>query len=179
MASKFQSRLVGTIILSAIGIIFLPDILDGEKVHFKEEFAAIPIKPNDGSDEVESFEILEPIEDNISFPESPVEMVIKDGEAVSSDRVETQQMEVPERNEYQDSGWIIQLMALKNTDNANAVVKDLQKRGYQAHVIQEKEFSRVIVGPDVSKTKLETQLKELDKILGTNGQIQQFKPINP
>lgn len=31
MASKFQSRLVGTIILVAVGVIVLPDVLDGKK----------------------------------------------------------------------------------------------------------------------------------------------------
>ena len=46
MASKFQSRLVGTIILVAVGVIVLPDVLDGKKLHYKEEFASIPIKPN-------------------------------------------------------------------------------------------------------------------------------------
>lgn len=30
MASKFQNRLVGTIILVAIGVIVLPDVLDGK-----------------------------------------------------------------------------------------------------------------------------------------------------
>ncbi len=72
--------------------------------------------------------------------------------------------EVPETNEYQDSAWIIQLVALKNADNARNLVADLQKRGYQAHVKQENDFTRVIIGPDVSKSKLETQLVELEKI---------------
>ena len=58
MASKFQSRLVGTIILVAVGVIVLPDVLDGKKLHYKEEFASIPIKPELDSD-VENFEILE------------------------------------------------------------------------------------------------------------------------
>jgi DedD protein len=86
---------------------------------------------------------------------------------------------VPEKNEYQDSAWIIQLMALKNADNAKNVVKDLQKRGYQAHTKQEKTFTRVIIGPDVSKSKLERQIKELEKITGSKGQLLKFKPLNP
>ena len=46
MASKFQNRLVGTVILVAIGVIVLPGLLDGKKKHYKEEFAAIPLVPN-------------------------------------------------------------------------------------------------------------------------------------
>lgn len=52
MASKFQNRLVGTIILVALGVIVLPGLLDGQKKHYQDEFAAIPLVPKPGdSDE--------------------------------------------------------------------------------------------------------------------------------
>ncbi|MEZ8605624.1 SPOR domain-containing protein [Vibrio sp. 10N.239.311.G01] len=191
MASKFQSRLVGTIILVAIGVIVLPDVLDGKKLHYKEEFASIPIKPELDSN-VEVFEVLDPVEDKIALPDSPVEQVVESGRTDNSntqtasssndkeaDKVAVVVKPVPEKNEYQDSAWIIQLMALKNADNAKNVVKDLQKRGYQAHTKQEKTFTRVIIGPDVSKSKLERQIKELEKITGSKGQLLKFKPLNP
>ncbi|EOX4808550.1 SPOR domain-containing protein [Vibrio alginolyticus] len=197
MASKFQSRLVGTIILVAVGVIVLPDVLDGKKLHYKEEFASIPIKPELDSD-VENFEILEPVEDDITLPDSPVEAVVQEREdaqvAVSEpepvptskpevikqpEQVEVVTRPVQEKNQYEDSAWIIQLMALKNHENAVALVADLQKRGYQAHTKKENEFTRVIVGPDVSKSKLERQVQELQKITGSTGQLLKFKPLNP
>ncbi|MGL4250454.1 MAG: cell division protein DedD [Aeromonas sp.] len=47
MASKFQNRLVGTVILVALIVIFLPDLLDGRKQEQKEEaFAKIPLRPD-------------------------------------------------------------------------------------------------------------------------------------
>ncbi|WP_199454610.1 SPOR domain-containing protein [Vibrio owensii] len=197
MASKFQSRLVGTIILVAVGVIVLPDVLDGKKLHYKEEFASIPIKPELDSD-VENFEILEPVEDDVSLPESPVtatvdeseepqvgvsepepEPVTQPEEMTQPEQVEVAVRPVEEKNQYEDSAWIIQLMALKNHENAVALVEDLQKRGYQAHVKKETAFTRVIVGPDVSKSKLERQVKELQKITGSKGQLLKFKPLNP
>lgn len=53
MASKFQNRMAGTIILVALGVIVLPGMLDGKKKHYQEQFAAIPLvpKPNDHLDE--------------------------------------------------------------------------------------------------------------------------------
>ncbi|WBM71842.1 cell division protein DedD [Buttiauxella sp. WJP83] len=48
MASKFQNRLVGTIILVALGVIILPGLLDGQKKHYQDEFAAIPLVPKPG-----------------------------------------------------------------------------------------------------------------------------------
>ncbi|MCR9966127.1 SPOR domain-containing protein [Vibrio antiquarius] len=197
MASKFQSRLVGTIILVAVGVIVLPDVLDGKKLHYKEEFASIPIKPELDSD-VENFEILEPVEDDIVLPDSPVEAVVQEQEGAQvaasepdptptpkpevikqPEQVEVATRPVQEKNQYEDSAWIIQLMALKNHENAVALVADLQKRGYQAHTKKENEFTRVIVGPDVSKSKLERQVKELQKITGSKGQLLKFKPLNP
>ncbi|HHF0559307.1 SPOR domain-containing protein [Vibrio antiquarius] len=197
MASKFQSRLVGTIILVAVGVIVLPDVLDGKKLHYKEEFASIPIKPELDSD-VENFEILEPVEDDIALPDSPVEAVVQEQEGAQvaasepdptptptpevikqPEQVEVATRPVQEKNQYEGSAWIIQLMALKNHENAVALVADLQKRGYQAHTKKENEFTRVIVGPDVSKSKLERQVKELQKITGSKGQLLKFKPLNP
>ena len=70
-------------------------------------------------------------------------------------------------------------MALKNAENAKNVVKDLQKRGYQAHTKLENGFTRVIIGPDVSKSKLERQVTELEKITGSKGRLLKFKPLNP
>ncbi|MEZ8102083.1 SPOR domain-containing protein [Vibrio bivalvicida] len=179
MASKFQNRLVGTIILVAIGIIVLPDVLDGKKTHYKEEIASIPLKPELDS-ELESFEVLDPVDDSQSLPDTPVEVTISSNEPIAEDKpLPVVVKEVPERNEYQDSAWIVQLMALKNADNAKNLVKDLQKRGYQAHTKPENGFTRVIIGPDVSKSKLERQIIELEKITGSKGQLLKFKPLNP
>ena len=48
MASKFQNRSVGTIVLVALGVIILPGLLDGQKKHYQDEFAAIPLVPKPG-----------------------------------------------------------------------------------------------------------------------------------
>ncbi|VYU72014.1 cell division protein DedD [Metakosakonia massiliensis] len=48
MASKFQNRLMGTIVLVALGVIILPGLLDGQKKHYQDEFAAIPLVPKPG-----------------------------------------------------------------------------------------------------------------------------------
>lgn len=179
MASKFQNRLVGTIILVAVGVIVLPDVLDGKKTHYKEEIASIPLKPELDS-ELESFEILDLVDDSQSLPQTPVEVVETGSDGVAEDKpLPVVVKEIPERNEYQDTAWIVQLMALKNADNANNLVKDLQKRGYQAHTKPENGFTRIIIGPDVSKSKLERQILELEKITGSKGQLLKFKPLNP
>ena len=45
MSTPFQNRLVGSIIVAAAVIIFLPDLLDGKKKSHQAEFDAIPKAP--------------------------------------------------------------------------------------------------------------------------------------
>lgn len=45
MNRQFQNRLVGTIVFVALGVIFLPDLLDGKKTQVVEEFTEIPLRP--------------------------------------------------------------------------------------------------------------------------------------
>ncbi|MBL4909678.1 MAG: SPOR domain-containing protein [Alteromonadaceae bacterium] len=45
MSTPFQNRLVGTIIVAAAAIIFLPDLLNGEKKSHKDTFEAMPLAP--------------------------------------------------------------------------------------------------------------------------------------
>ncbi|WP_153446649.1 SPOR domain-containing protein [Vibrio algicola] len=200
MASKFQSRLIGTVILVAIGVIVLPDIFDGQKEHYKEEFAAIPIKPTDNASQAQENveDIKDPVDLDVALPEEPVSAVtvtsqpakvtkkkavkakpaIKEAVA-KSDQVAVESKPVREVNHYSDSAWIIQLVAVRNQDNAKKLVADLKKRGYQAHLKPDSGLYRVIVGPDISKDKLEKQVAELQKITGLKGQLQTFKPLNP
>ncbi|WP_219951547.1 cell division protein DedD [Dickeya zeae] len=69
MASKFQNRLVGTVVLVALGVIVLPGLLDGKKKHYEDEFAAIPLVPKPG-DTLEA-ESMPPV--NQSLPAQPPE----------------------------------------------------------------------------------------------------------
>lgn len=45
MSTPFQNRLVGTVIVAAAAVIFLPDFLDGEKQQYQADFEAIPSTP--------------------------------------------------------------------------------------------------------------------------------------
>ena len=45
MSTPFQNRLVGSVIVAAIAIIFLPDLLDGNKKKYNAEFENIPQAP--------------------------------------------------------------------------------------------------------------------------------------
>lgn len=62
MATQFQHRLVGTVILVALGVIFLPDLLDGKQQPLPEEAVSIPLRPE-----------LEPARPPVEPPADPAE----------------------------------------------------------------------------------------------------------
>ena len=45
LATQFQQRLIGTVIIVAIGVIFLPDLLSGKKQLAPDEAVTIPLRP--------------------------------------------------------------------------------------------------------------------------------------
>lgn len=46
MSTPFQNRLVGTVMVAAAAVIFLPDLLDGKKQQFQADFQGIPQAPS-------------------------------------------------------------------------------------------------------------------------------------
>lgn len=70
MASKFQNRLVGAVVLVAVGVIFLPALLDGDKKYNEDQFASIPLVPKPGDEQ--EIESIAPIEQTTT-PSTPSE----------------------------------------------------------------------------------------------------------
>ncbi|MBQ4857232.1 SPOR domain-containing protein [Pseudoalteromonas sp. MMG007] len=64
MNSGFINRLVGTSIVVIAAIVFIPNILDGEKVHYKEGFKAIPDSP-----EFKTIDLQQSIDDKVADAE--------------------------------------------------------------------------------------------------------------
>ncbi|WP_340621162.1 cell division protein DedD [Xenorhabdus siamensis] len=69
MASKFQNRLVGTIVLVALSVIVLPMLFDGDKKYNEEKFASIPLVPKPGDEE--NIDSIPPLTQ--SMPSTPPE----------------------------------------------------------------------------------------------------------
>lgn len=46
MATQFQNRLIGTVILVSLGVIFLPDLLSGKRSNHHDPIASVPLRPD-------------------------------------------------------------------------------------------------------------------------------------
>ncbi|GMM82993.1 SPOR domain-containing protein [Pseudoalteromonas sp. MTN2-4] len=89
MNSGFLNRLVGTSIVVVAAIIFIPNILDGEKVHFKDGFKTIPERP-----EFTTIEIQQEIDAKAEFapeikPEALYDEIALDAEAASTEKADS------------------------------------------------------------------------------------------
>ena len=93
------------------------------------------------------------------------------------------QMTPPKKTALPSEAWTIQLGAFRNAANINALLKKLKRSGYRVHTIPKTvidgELTRIFVGPDVSKEKLEKQMPKLKKITKLKGKLVPFDAVNP
>lgn len=195
--SAFQNRLVGTVILVALAVIFLPDIFDGEKVSHKDTFVALPKRPS-------AIEIEEPgsfprqqVADRVSRKVEIVDDVAVD-DPPSADEPATTEPEqqtaaaTPENNansseprqgDYpvedeaaaEQGGWVVQLGSFRHEKNVAELMSKLEEGGYRAFKRKVQTSSgtltKVFVGPDLQKEALEQRVADLNKLTGLQGKV--------
>ena len=198
MSTPFQNRLVGTIIVAAVVIIFLPDLLDGEKKSHQTDFEAIP------QAEVFSGKMV-----NKSFPEDKLrrqktiaisnekaidDKVVGDLATKSSDDKITNKSKaitkpavklankrakpLPEKAIAKEA-WVIHLGSFKDKDNVAQLLKKLKAKGYTPFTkpIKTKQgtLTKVIIGPELIKSAMVKKLPALKKLTGIQGKVASFQ----
>ncbi|WP_108651514.1 SPOR domain-containing protein [Dongshaea marina] len=175
MSTPFQNRLVGAIVVVALAVIILPDLLSGHRSEIKEQFVTIPTAPKTRELSLKTPEISQP--QSSDKPQDTA--AVQPGTPHDTHSPAAKAPQDNPASQFKGDAWVIQLGVFGNLDNAKALVDKLRKQGYQAHVARiqgEKELSRVFVGPDLSKDKLQQQLAGLDKLTGLKGQLLPFHP---
>lgn len=79
----------------------------------------------------------------------------------------------------QDSGWVVQLGSFKHQKNVKELLKTLTDAGYRAYsrpvMTSVGELTKVFVGPELDKKKLEQALPHLQEITKLKGKITAFE----
>ncbi|MCG5374954.1 cell division protein DedD [Serratia marcescens] len=74
--------------------------------------------------------------------------------------------------------YVVQLGALKNAAKANEIVASLRLSGYRAFTVPstpvQGQITRIYVGPDASRQKLQAALPSLNSISGLSGQVKPY-----
>lgn len=84
---------------------------------------------------------------------------------------------------FTEAAWTIQLGAFQNKNNINTLLATLRKEGFQVHTVPKSvvdgQLTRVFVGPDISKVKLEKKLPRLLSLTSLKGKLVPFDPLEP
>nr|WP_233095019.1 SPOR domain-containing protein [Alteromonas sp. IB21] len=194
--------MVGTIIVVALAVIFLPDFLDGKKQTNREPFVSVPANPpKKPIVEPEPFPSERVAKAAVPAVEIEDETAIDDEPMVAS-RVEGSGASVtqaPKENLFEeqdnlasqtvvdnksavaddDAGWVIQLGSFRHEKNVKALLAKLERAGYRAfsRKIQTSSgpLNKVFVGPDLDKKKLESALPHLKELTSLKGKVTTFK----
>ena len=184
MASQLQNRLVGSIILIALAVIFLPELFDGKPQQQQESFETIPLQPEIDVAEQAVTEIpageLPPSLDNIET----VEIDADDAPELSEENIAQARNEAtntaPTQAQLDEPGWVIQLGVFSNQASVERLLKQLREAGYAAYAEPIKtssgSASRLLVGPSLVKSELELMLPKLKKLTNLNGQLRRYEP---
>ncbi len=185
MASKFQNRLVGTIVLVALGVIVLPGLLDGQKKHYQDEFAAIPLVPKPGDrDEPCGREMRQRRRWTRRAWRLTMSSLIRyRWRRLNRSRLKPTPAPQPVADDKPaptGKAYVVQLGALKNADKVNEIVGKLRSAGFRVYTspstpVQGK-ITRILVGPDASKDKMKGSLGELKQISGLSGVVMGYSP---
>lgn len=81
--------------------------------------------------------------------------------------------------EIKDSGWVVQLGSFKHEKNVKELLNTLNNAGYRAYsrpvMTSVGELTKVFVGPELDKEKLELALPHLTEITKLKGKITAFE----
>lgn len=201
MATPFQQRLVGTVILVAVGVIFLPDLLSGKKPSEPDEAVSIPLRPE-----------LEPAQPAVTLPKEqspannkPEVWTVEQAQEAApvapeaappapepapkpepAPRAQVKPAPAPPPAESKpapapkpaepaaNADHVVQLGAFRNADNVNALVKKLKNAGYRAYTTPATPKQGEINRVWVgpdSKARLQQQLPALERLTSLKGSV--------
>lgn len=229
MNMSLINRLVGTTVVVVAAIVFIPNILDGEKLQKKEGFETIPERPefkaialDDELDEANSKKQLpkipvveetaeetkpsspfaEPLEsaaasesaenDAVTTTEQKTSEVVQveilpqkqdpEPEVINVEATKQAEKAVPKRSEVENLktyAWVVQLGSFSHQANVESLLQKLKEGGFTAFTRPVKTpngtLTKVFVGPELDKTKLEKALPKLKQLTKLDGRVTQFE----
>ncbi|MGS0680828.1 SPOR domain-containing protein [Shewanella sp. 125m-7] len=192
MSSQFQNRLVGVIVIVALGVIFLPDILDGKKQREEEQFAEIPLRPEiqDSRLPEQNIETVDlgqntqqAAQDTQSSGDASWHIAEEDEPVVAKAKAEVKTTPKPEPKSAAKpkAAWTIQLGSFNNAANVDGLVKRLRTKGFTAYTLPTKpvdgQLTKVFVGPNVSQDKLLGMQRDIEKLTKLKGRVVAYNPV--
>lgn len=184
MTPAFKHRLLGTAILVTAGIIFLPDLLDGEKQIVKDDFKVIPNRPEfkgvqqqqvidqQAFEQIKQEVAEQPVDEPVLDTDVQTEPSLPETQVATVTAPAVQQRPTKMTNPaLQQAGWVVRVGSFSKEQNANALVAKLRQAGFVTFTRRITnsdglQLTSVLVGPELKKDKLEQQLPKLQQLTG-------------
>ncbi len=167
-----KQRLIGAIILLALGVIFLPVFFDREPIEPVDRTTQIPPAP-----EIVTVEINPPEElKNVDLAPPPDQMYVPNVEQdvpMTEAPIGLDQEGVPK-------SWVLQVASFQQAELAEALRARLVESDFPAYTrkvtVGGVESVRVLVGPKLDKSALMKNKQEIDNLFKVNAILLEFKP---
>lgn len=178
MNQALKQRLVGALVLLALGVIFLPALFNGGRPRQVDEMKEIPPPPA-----VEALAFVEP-ERPAGFADEavkPVEQLYAPTPA--SPRGEEMVEKHPPPPGLEKNGlpgaWVLQVASFSEATKADELKKALQAKHYKAFTRSirrdNKTVVRVLIGPELDASRLASAKKAVDRDFKVNSIVVKFE----
>lgn len=172
MNDGLKHRIIGAIILFALGVIFLPVFFQRDPIKPVDRETQIPPEPEIVTVEIEQPEI--PPQMDLAPP--PEEMYQPDETAVADPEPEPpglNQQGVPK-------SWVLQIGSFNDAASAETLRAALTEQGFAAYTreldVKGERVTRVLVGPKLDKSTLLQDKQKIDSNYRVDSILLEFKP---
>lgn len=197
MNPLIKQRLVGTVVLVALGVVFWPLIFDSQDPQDPIVLQPMPEKPVIDQTPIAPPESFESVVRE-ALPQAPVTDPEVQQAADESTRTDTgasdlrslrDAEEISASAELSDESglvdeqglpvfWVLQVATVGSSERADELVAGLQERGYRAfskrYVRVDDELHRVQIGPNIDRERLMQMKPQIDSILSVDSQVLRY-----
>lgn len=185
MEFLLKQRLVGAVVLVALGVIFIPMLLEGPDRNQVPELEALPELFDAGPEQpLESFQTADGIRDEPQVsvfgdtpPDSGSESTPAEAERVNEPPPEPPVAESVEQAAEPGplGNWVVQVASFSDQEKAIALREKLRAADFVTQVekvrVEGKSFYRVRVGPYLERAEAEQNQKQLDDKFKLNARV--------
>ena len=193
MKQGTKQRVVGTIVISSLALIFLPIIFDGQGSHQTQTASRIPeqpVVPILPEPQQSRPVIISDVDLVVTETKPEPERVTKTIEESVSDLIEVSASEsgftrdIPTLNPAGlPNGWSIRLGSFSEASNATNLMQRLQTAGYKAYIrdidSEQVELTGVFVGPWLERALVNDYIDQLRDEFQLEGMVVRYQLKQP
>lgn len=172
MDDGLKQRLIGALVLLAIGVIFLPVLFDRQRIRSLDHETRIPIAPD-----IQPITFVESSKPEPTIAAKPAEENFVPNENNPPDLA----AELPTLNQQGvPKAWVIQVASYRFEAHANELRNKLKADGYKAYTREVQmdtgNMVRLYVGPKLDKNRALKALQDIEEKHKVKGLLLRFEP---